>query len=189
MNDFVPSVSSESFLLMGNAIASRLGKSSSSTAIVRFRSYFGISPLVCSMLWDLLRSFRQTLPRTVSANHLLWALCFLKTYQSYYVLSSLVGGVDEKTYKEWVWKFVVAISKLKRYVIKWDKRLKGDVGYEFLVSVDGTDFMIPNKVHFLVLSFPISLKVLDYATKWAYQSLGGTLFGLTDLFCLESGQT
>ena len=86
--------------------------------------------------------------QTVSANHLLWALCFLKTYQPYSVLSSLVGGVDEKTYKEWVWSFVVAISELKQFVIKWDKRLKGDVGYECLVSVDGTDFRIPQQSPF-----------------------------------------
>ena len=42
-----------------------------------FRSFFGTSPLVCAVVWDLLLRVR---PRNSKPEHLLWALLLLKRY-------------------------------------------------------------------------------------------------------------
>ena len=85
--------------------------------------------------------------RNVSAIHLLWTLSVLKTYDSFTVLSAH-AGVSEKTFSEWVWRIVPALAALKEHVIKWENWLKEDVGYPCLVSVDGTDFRIPQQKPF-----------------------------------------
>lgn len=79
----------------------------------RFHSYFGVDVELCSGLW--LWIF-DVLPDSASYFHLLWALLFLKTYSSYEVLSGLVG-CDEKTYRKWVWIFLVAIADLEQDVV------------------------------------------------------------------------
>ena len=49
--------------------------------------------------------------------HLLWALMFLKMYAKEATTSRLAGGVDEKTYRKWVWLFVSAIADLEGDVV------------------------------------------------------------------------
>jgi hypothetical protein len=85
---------------------------------------------------------------------------------------SVVGGVDEKTFRKWAWLFVVEISFLEPEVVRnyvfvmgciisqsyglsnnlskivWEKRRNGDIGNDCLVSVDGTDFEIRQKKPF-----------------------------------------
>ena len=47
-----------------------------------------------------------------------------------------------------MWRIVPAWAALKKHVIKWDSQLEEDVGYPCLVSVDGTDFRIPQQKPF-----------------------------------------
>ena len=49
--------------------------------------------------------------------HLLWALNFLKVYNTYLVLSSTVGTAPN-TYRKWVWKTLVSICKVTVVSVK-----------------------------------------------------------------------
>lgn len=109
----------------------------------RFRSFFGVSPEICSRLWGMLDPC-ATMENGAVPEHLLWALMFMKIYATNSVLCALVGGVDEKTYRKWTWIFVNAISYLEGSVILWRNRLKSDIGKTCLVTIDGTDFRIQN---------------------------------------------
>ncbi len=82
----------------------------------RFRSHFGTSPGVCSILWD---HIQPTLALDLQAtfSHLLWALMFLKVYSSESVLAGKCNAVDEKTYREKVRPIVEAIAKIKPKIV------------------------------------------------------------------------
>ena len=113
------SVSPESFLVFGNKLTNRREILTGHTAAGRFKAQFGVSCKVCSIVWDLIRPFKKNMLRNVSAIHLLWALSFLKTYDSFHVLSAH-AGVSEKTFSEWVWRIVPALAALKKHMIKWE---------------------------------------------------------------------
>lgn len=81
----------------------------------RFRSHFGTTPALCAYLWD--RIDKLSLPAGAKWYHLLWALLFLKLYATEEVLSGMVGGVDEKTYRRWTWEILRALSELKDKVV------------------------------------------------------------------------
>ena len=70
-----------------------------------FRSGFGVSPKVCGKIW----SEMDVEYHNLSAEHLLWALHFLKVYSTETVLAGTVG-VSEKTYRETVFKVIDSIS-------------------------------------------------------------------------------
>lgn len=80
---------------------------SGSSANRKFRSFYGVSPNVCAILWNLLRNK----PEGAEPKHLLWCLIFLKTYGTEHVNSALVG-VDEKTFRLWVWNFIELLSQM-----------------------------------------------------------------------------
>ena len=77
----------------------------------------------------------------------------------------MAGGVDENTFRKWVWLFVYEISFLESAMVShlfimslptkkthykfvslsqilWQKQFEGDVENDCLVTVDGTDFEI-----------------------------------------------
>ncbi len=101
----------------------------------RFRANFGTTPSICFVLWEKI----EALPSSVRYFHLLWALLFLKTYQSEKVISGIVGGVDEGTYRQKIWAVIGAISKLKQNVICFTNRFAHQNGSICLLSIDGTD--------------------------------------------------
>ena len=76
---------------------------------IRFHSLFGVSPLVCSKLWTLLRFNRPIASRPT---HLLWALLFLKVYGSE-VTHRTIAQVDVKTFRKWSWCFVHLVADLQ----------------------------------------------------------------------------
>lgn len=80
----------------------------------RFRSFFGVSPLVASACWDLLEG---KIPTGAKPVHLLWALCFLKKYDTESGNRGIMH-VDEKTYRKWVWILVELLSELDVVDIK-----------------------------------------------------------------------
>ena len=55
--------------------------------------------------------------------HILWTLLFLKLYMSESVLSGLVG-VDEKSYRKWIWIFTPKIAQLKSKIVSNTSFLK-----------------------------------------------------------------
>jgi len=84
-------------------------------SLERFRSYYGCSPGVCSVLWDRICAL---CPRGYSFKHLLWALMFLKVYGTESVLVGKIG-VDEDTYRDHMWPVVRAIASLKLQVVRY----------------------------------------------------------------------
>jgi hypothetical protein len=78
-----------------------------------FRSHFGCSSDVCSVLWQMMAVNR---PNGMRPTHLLWALLFLKTYSTEDVLAERVG-TTRKTYRKWVWTVVELIQALKPRVV------------------------------------------------------------------------
>lgn len=81
-----------------------------------FRAHFGIAPSTCALLWKAVSHNHYILPPKGQPEHLLWALLYLKLYDSDEVLADLVG-VDVKTFCKWSWSFVLAIAKLKPQVV------------------------------------------------------------------------
>ncbi len=77
----------------------------------KFRAFSGVSPSTCEKLWNLIdNKFNGS-----EIKHLLWCLLFLKTYGTEHVNASIVG-VDEKTLRLWVWRF---IDKLSNLAVVW----------------------------------------------------------------------
>ena len=114
---------------------------------MRFRATFGASPEISSEIWNMIDDEEDyELPRLAKPKHLLWGLMFLKMYCSEAVHCIIAGGDDgpvhEQTFRKWSWCFVELISILQDRVIVWDNRLRGDVGKQCKVTVDGTDFKI-----------------------------------------------
>ena len=73
-----------------------------------FRSLFGVTPYVCSVLWDLLRT---NMPQASRPIHLLWALLFPKVYGSE-TTHRTIARVDAKTFRKWSWYFVRLLADL-----------------------------------------------------------------------------
>lgn len=62
----------------------------------RIRAWCGCSTMVIAKAWDVL--FRGGLPEHATQERLLWAFCFLKTYDTEENNAAQVGGVDEGTF-------------------------------------------------------------------------------------------
>ena len=85
-----------------------------------FREFFGTSIGLVMMVWDLLVD-HSLLPEKGLPKHLLWALYFLKVYPKQSpgcsVVGASAGAVDPKTFRKWVWAFIVAIAELVDEVV------------------------------------------------------------------------
>ena len=87
------------------------------TFVRRWMGAFGALPTVCCYLWDRLDPY-TTMPNGVQKKHLLWGLFFLRVYDTEERGAKAVGQVDEKTYREWSFRFVEAISYLESDVVR-----------------------------------------------------------------------
>ena len=80
----------------------------------RFPGMFGCSPHVCSIIFKYLQQQNDIeWPSSLGLQpkHLLWALLFLKVYNTEEVNSSIVG-CNEKTFRKWTWKVIEGLSKM-----------------------------------------------------------------------------
>lgn len=75
----------------------------------RFRSFFGVSPNICAICWNMIK---DELPTSYQEVHLLWALFFLKCYNTESV-NHAVAGCDEKTFREKVWTVIDRLAFIK----------------------------------------------------------------------------
>lgn len=80
---------------------------SSLTGLRKFRTFYGVSPVVCEILWNLMRDKCSG----AEIKHLLWCLLFLKRYNTEHINATIVG-VDEKTFRLWSWHFIEMLSNL-----------------------------------------------------------------------------
>ena len=79
-----------------------------------FFAHFGCSSDVISIVWQKIHRIK---PRSCKPKHVLWALLFLKTYNSEDVLASRVG-TNRKTFRKWVWTVLKLIQGLKRSTVR-----------------------------------------------------------------------
>ena len=79
----------------------------------RFEAIFGIPGGLVALMWSLISA---CLPKNATYTHLLMGLYFLKKYDSE---SDSAGrfGVDEKTYRKWIWFIVKEIGKLHPKIV------------------------------------------------------------------------
>jgi hypothetical protein len=76
----------------------------------RFHYHFGVSPLVCAIIYNRVKNSEHKVVGS-RPHHLLWTLCFLKTYVTEGVLATMLHST-EKTVRKWVWKWIDAIHEL-----------------------------------------------------------------------------
>ena len=85
----------------------------------RWMSCFGAEPSVVAELWTRINP-EKMMPRGVKAEHIMWALYFLKVYNVEEVNTQNVDGNPvEKTFQKWVWLFVEAISYQEYPVVSY----------------------------------------------------------------------
>jgi hypothetical protein len=77
----------------------------------QFKALFGTTTVVCQKIWSLLED-AMNLPDRARKIHLLFALHFLKLYQTEEV-NSINSKVREKTFRKWCKAFVPAIASLE----------------------------------------------------------------------------
>jgi len=110
--------------MMGQSLMNRASKQLGTmqrggTEDRRFRSSFGCSAEVCVAAWNLMVSF-SFLPEgdTKAFEHYLWGLMFMKIYpENETAMCTLLGGVDPKTMRKWVWGYIKAVHELSYIVV------------------------------------------------------------------------
>lgn len=102
-------MNAETFLKLGNLYTKTACKTSKYVAERRFTSFFGVTPYVCSIIWEKLL---PTLPIGGEPKHFLWALTFLRQYAVEHYRHSIFNA-DEKTIRKWTWIFVKLLSDLE----------------------------------------------------------------------------
>lgn len=72
-----------------------------------FKTFYGVSPNVCASIWSMITDK----PQGCEQKHLLWALLFLKRYNTESINAAIVG-VSEKTFREWTWQIIDLLAAL-----------------------------------------------------------------------------
>ncbi len=85
------------------------------TMIRRYHSWFGTDPRICFIIWTALVDIGWIKRSTIKRHHILWALWFLKTYNTLEVHSTQLN-VDEKSFQKWVWIVLEGVSKLDKVI-------------------------------------------------------------------------
>jgi len=84
----------------------------------RWIAHFEVVPIIVLKLWELLEEGEGNRGHPA---HLLWALLWLKTYQTEQVCAGMVGedgvGIHEDTFRDWSWYYVQQISYLEDEVV------------------------------------------------------------------------
>lgn len=96
------------FFKLGNVYTETKWTTSQYAALRRFKSFFGVTPIVCSLIWDRIK---HNVPNGGERKHLLWCLSFLKQNAVEHYRRSIFRA-DEKTIRKWTWIFVELLSNL-----------------------------------------------------------------------------
>jgi hypothetical protein len=106
------------FIYYGLRIAGHAGGDSVATSrntrtTKKFVSLFGCSPEMAAEIWHCIKSNEgDNLRSGAQPFHLLWAFLFMKIYANECTLCAMVGGVDEKTFRNWTKYFIYLLSKI-----------------------------------------------------------------------------
>lgn len=101
-------MNSNAFLKLGNRYTESKYSSSDKTKLRRFKSFFGVTPPVCSIIWQRIKN---RAPAGSQPKHLLWCLLFLKQYGIEHTRRSILDA-DEKTIRKWTWIFTKLLADL-----------------------------------------------------------------------------
>lgn len=97
------------FIKLGNFYTKTTSQSSQYVAKRRFMSFFGVTPQVCSIIWQKVR--QEVKIKGGEPKHLLWCLSYLKQYAVEHYRRSIFNA-DEKTIRKWTWILVKILSDL-----------------------------------------------------------------------------
>ena len=97
-------MSEAAFFNLGCEITLSDPQGSVAVANRRHMELFGVSPFVCSIIWNKLLAGHH-IPESAEPKHLLCSLLFLKSYPTE-TLCHIVMRMDEKTFRNWAWIFV-----------------------------------------------------------------------------------
>jgi hypothetical protein len=190
------------FWKLGHELTGHCTSSSDIVGNRKFRAFFGVSPLVCTKVWNMLR---YRIPFGGKPKHLLWTLLFLKC-NNIGENNVAIAKVDGKTFRKWVWVFVKMIANLnivsfvsfnftQIYIIMflcyWF-RFAGRVGWKVQMLVKAASlrwtvliFVSVNRHHFRLAGSLTNLNLLDSDMKSQFPSKMGTLFGQMVHFLVE----
>lgn len=107
--------SPEGFLVIGEQYLKQKLKTDLDNSDRRFRSIFGCSPLVCSIIFQMIVQ-NDLAPDCFTATYLTMGLLFLKVYASETIHAG-IASVSEKTFRECSLIAVTAISDLYFLVV------------------------------------------------------------------------
>jgi len=128
----------------------------------RFRSFFGCGVKVFLTAWNLMVD-AEVIPPEGCFYHYFWALLFMKLYpKNETELCGLLGGIDPKTMRKWVWPFIRALAELDLLIILFENRKMLDVGNDCLLSDDGVDLLLAKKYHKEYYSHKFKKSALRY---------------------------
>ena len=82
----------------------------------KFRSFFGEGVTIILLAWNMMQA-QELIPHGGLVIHYLWALMFMKIYSSETALCAHAGGVDPKTFRKWIWPFILALAELEYTVV------------------------------------------------------------------------
>jgi len=82
----------------------------------RFAAAFGMEPVDCASVWNMVEVCRLLTEKDRHPKHFLWTLIFLRVYPKEELLSALAES-HENTTRKWVWRYVDALTGLEEYVV------------------------------------------------------------------------
>ena len=101
-------------LAYSTGVFNRAPVTSRETEDRRFRSTFGCSSTVTAFFFnEYLEHHDEWKFQPI---HLLWALCFMKTYLTYDVLCNWLSVGCHKTLKKWVWRVIDILQAINNLV-------------------------------------------------------------------------
>lgn len=88
---------------------------------MRFRAYFGCSPEVALISWNMMDAHGLT-PDGGQIVHMLWALYFMMVYPGATVAGGTLGdegkAVDPTTLSKYIWPFIKALAGLEMHLVR-----------------------------------------------------------------------
>lgn len=114
IDNFVRKMSTDTFKKLGFLYVKHKSSMSKNVGLRRFKSFFGITPDMCALVWREIISFA---PNAAKPKHLLWCLFYLKQYNVEHSRRALFNS-DEKTIRKWTWIFVDLIANINVVILE-----------------------------------------------------------------------
>ena len=85
----------------------------------RFKAMFGVTSTICANGWLITVDGWRDRPAVATKERFLWGLHLLQSYDTKPNLASNVGGVDEKTFREWAWFMLEAFADRQAEIVSF----------------------------------------------------------------------